>query len=93
MRNQRMPVPIPAHNERKTMTTETNRDIARSIELEAIRVATLQFNADDWPELTPSRVRDIRLMLARRYDSLIGQYKFDTHEVLAQRIASDYANK
>lgn len=63
---------------------------AISIELEAIRRAVIHPDSFIDDKLRPAQKRDVRLMLARRYDKLIDQHKFDTHERLEDRIKTEY---
>jgi hypothetical protein len=63
-------------------------DYMQMIEVEAIRRAALNIDAyiDASDKLTPGKVRNLQLMLARRYDKLVAEYQLDAPGLLAERI-------
>ncbi len=65
---------------------------ANMIEVEAIRRAAhnpLPFS-DLASSMPPAQLRDLRLMLARRYDRLVEKYNLDAPEMLEERIRNQY---
>ena len=69
------------------------KDEARMIEAEALRRAVLCTDSFvDEGRLRPAQLRDLRLMLARRYDRFIEKYNLDTHELMEERVRAEYAN-
>jgi hypothetical protein len=67
----------------------TLQDEAKMIEVEAIRRAAINTDSFIDDKLQPAKVRKVRLMLARRYDKLVKDYRLDTHELLEERIQSE----